>query len=677
MTTTARRSLIVLLAAVVGFGFSLPVAAQFEGQMLCGYITGGFWSGKFMVAGEMPPCPSVEEAYTNPQYGGSSQCAQPGNLLPTCVNDKWFWVDDDGSEPPPDSNGVTAALVANPDTIYRGDSSVLTWDSTGATSCTGSGFSTGGQTSGTVSVSPTQTTTYVVTCTDGQTTGSSRTWVQDTDNDISDLDCSGGLTRAQDPNNTGAYQGVPTCSSSNPGGSACASEGSMCKWNVWAHPEIAGNCWIATDLYTCTTTGGSAGEAHSASRAATVTVLDTATLAASCMVSPTSIVQGGSATWTATASGGNGTYAYSWSGSDSLSGTSASVTKQYLTAGVKTGQVQVTSQGQVLTVACSNSLTVTSTTLPNLTADAVTFTPSEPVTGSPTTLRAVIRNAAATTTRYGFTDQFQINKGSIPASEAELEARLSYSSLALAANSNNTASASYTFPSSGDWYVRACADRTLSGSSPYSIVESNENDNCSPSWTLIEVCDADDPLCGGDPDELACSYQDASGDGAIDVNENVTFRASPSNLGSTAYTWDPSSGSTVSNTAYTYTRSFSAEGDYEMQVSASGYSADTCEFTVGDESCALTDLELTASPTLVERGDSATLRYSVSGVGTCTITSDKDSSYHETVSATVCGAETDGTRGTHAITTKTVFTLTCGAVKEYAEVGVVPDVHEI
>lgn len=59
----------------------------------------------------------------------------------------------------------TAQLNANPTSIVSGDSSSLTWSSTNATSCTGTGFSTGNATSGTVSVSPTSTTNYSVSCT--------------------------------------------------------------------------------------------------------------------------------------------------------------------------------------------------------------------------------------------------------------------------------------------------------------------------------------------------------------------------------------------------------------------------------------------------------------------------------------------------------------------------------
>lgn len=63
----------------------------------------------------------------------------------------------------------TASLSASPTTIVQGDSSTLNWSSTDATSCTGSGFSTGGATSGSVVLNPgpSVTTTYSVSCDNG------------------------------------------------------------------------------------------------------------------------------------------------------------------------------------------------------------------------------------------------------------------------------------------------------------------------------------------------------------------------------------------------------------------------------------------------------------------------------------------------------------------------------
>ncbi len=59
----------------------------------------------------------------------------------------------------------TASISASPSTVVIGSSSTLTWSSTNATSCTGTNFSTGNATSGSVAVSPASNTTYSVSCT--------------------------------------------------------------------------------------------------------------------------------------------------------------------------------------------------------------------------------------------------------------------------------------------------------------------------------------------------------------------------------------------------------------------------------------------------------------------------------------------------------------------------------
>src|SRR3989338_2718317 len=56
-------------------------------------------------------------------------------------------------------------LSLDPSSITQGQSSTISWSCLNATSCTGTNFSTGGTTSGTLSVSPSQSTTYNGICT--------------------------------------------------------------------------------------------------------------------------------------------------------------------------------------------------------------------------------------------------------------------------------------------------------------------------------------------------------------------------------------------------------------------------------------------------------------------------------------------------------------------------------
>jgi chitodextrinase len=67
--------------------------------------------------------------------------------------------------PPPATSPVPViTLTASPTSITSGQSSTLTWSATNASSCSGA-FMSGSGTSGTAVVSPTQTTSYSITCT--------------------------------------------------------------------------------------------------------------------------------------------------------------------------------------------------------------------------------------------------------------------------------------------------------------------------------------------------------------------------------------------------------------------------------------------------------------------------------------------------------------------------------
>jgi hypothetical protein len=98
-------------------------------------------------------------------YGETSNPSAPvnGDVFSTCWGAGALTSCTAGSftTPPP---ATTVSLSANPKTISSGQSSTLSWSSTNATSCAGSGFSASG-TSGSAVVHPTVTTSYSVACT--------------------------------------------------------------------------------------------------------------------------------------------------------------------------------------------------------------------------------------------------------------------------------------------------------------------------------------------------------------------------------------------------------------------------------------------------------------------------------------------------------------------------------
>ena len=75
-------------------------------------------------------------------------------------------------------------------------------------------------------------------------------------------------------------------------------------------------------------------------------------LEVTCYADDDSVETGDSIKWIAEADGGSGSYSYSWTGTNSLSGSSRTVTKRYTSDGEKYAKVRVTSGGQTEYATC-------------------------------------------------------------------------------------------------------------------------------------------------------------------------------------------------------------------------------------------------------------------------------------------------------------------------------------
>lgn len=282
-----------------------------------------------------PRCCSGTAVYGGP-YRCSVTCQQPSLALP-----------------PP-----TVSLSASPTAITSGQSSTLTWSSTHATSCTGTNFNTQGALSGSISVSPTATTQYSVSCTG-----------------------SGSIVHA---NRTITVSPPPTVNTPTPAPTA---------WDGWIYLgqssrvgvrvnnacEWGGYAWgggrnLDTAIIGWLSFSGPGysviGEGYSCRAQSTLSV--------SCAPSSGSVSVAESMTWTASAQGGDGTYTYEWSGTDNLSGAGRTIDRSYATPGIKTASVTVTSGGESATASCANNVFVSGT--PNFGASCE-VTPSSGVVG--------------------------------------------------------------------------------------------------------------------------------------------------------------------------------------------------------------------------------------------------------------------------------------------------------
>lgn len=168
---------LLLVAYMLAF---VPMTAQAGPQDSCG----GNWEEQYyLIQNPFGPTDFASDQYGNQvslqslwssTYGGGSNTAVVSSgyeYAAASVDEMNCGGDFELSTLP------TAVIVALPSTIVSGQSSTLTWGSSNATSCTGTNFSTGGATSGSLLVSPTSDTTYSVSCTDGTNTANAATTV--------------------------------------------------------------------------------------------------------------------------------------------------------------------------------------------------------------------------------------------------------------------------------------------------------------------------------------------------------------------------------------------------------------------------------------------------------------------------------------------------------------------
>ncbi len=302
----------------------------------------------------------------------------------------------------------TVTFSATPETVSTNGASSIFWKATNATSCTGTGFSTGGKTNGSVIVYlQNASKTFSISCSgsSGSVTDSVTVTVIPTQSSGTNTNP---VTSAGATPGGGFYFGVPcgffepcnsppftpqTCKpalSSNKS-SVVAGQSATLTWSATMTkpsstyfgimpttisvsnvgevastpagtitPDLSGTVSVSPTEPTTYITVCKMEDAFfgSTTNSSPVTITTLAPVGGSCSASPGSITSGQSSTWTATPSGGDGAYTYVWSGTDSLAGTSQSVIKTYTSVGTKSGSVAITSAGSSKTISCSNTVTV-------------------------------------------------------------------------------------------------------------------------------------------------------------------------------------------------------------------------------------------------------------------------------------------------------------------------------
>ncbi len=220
----------------------------------------------------------------------------------------------------------------------------------------------------------------------------------------------------------------------------------------------------------------------------------------------------------------------------------------------------------------------------------------------------------------------------------------------------------------GQYQIRACTDTDVNWVG--TISEYNENNNCG-GWTTFTLANK----------TMSCSssYTDTNGNGSINAGENVTYSASPSDIGAGAYTWDPSESGTDITGNSSLSRTYAEGGTYQMRVYASGHNAGICSVTVAGACATNPSGKLTASTNRVKSGTTLTLSWAdIGGTRTsCSLTGSNGDNY--TISSPPDGAcsVASGSRTSAAVTARTTYNLVCdGEIVDSEIIDIIPKIEE-
>ena len=302
---------------------------------------------------------------------------------------------------------------------------------------------------------------------------------------------------------------------------------------------------------------------------------------------------------------------------------------------------------------------VSSVAQPNLTISG-NVGPGTAIQGTAQTFSATVLNNGSASTGAAFTNLFQRAATEFGTNATDIGTR---PQPAVGASASAITSLSYTFPASGTWYLRTCADKNAMGDWGI-ITESNENDNCSP-WAMVIVA----PASGTAPTATL------SGDPiVINVGQSTTLTWSSTNATScTGYgfnTGGATSGSVVVSPTNTYSYSLSCTGAGGT-VNAAPVTI-TVLGTCGGASSGV----LTATPSRVNIGGTSRLDYSTHNVPpteTCTLSGP---GLNQSFSPSGCNNFPPPVNVT--VNTQSIYTLSCPSLPSTLKVivNVIPKFEE-
>lgn len=588
----------------------------------------------------------------------------------------------------------SVSFNASPTTLDQGSATALTWSTSNVTSCTGTGFSTGSATSGSVAASPATTTTYGISCTGSNGTVSASTTVT--------VLHRANLTSGTVTPSSGVTGSPVTFSStiSNTGVVSAASS------TVFFSATDSGNSVVGTASSnvgpiaasgTTVSTG-----AITFSSAGTYSVRACADYTSAVTESNESDNCSGATTVTVTAGGSQPTAAFSLSTSSITLGGSATATWSSSNASLCTGMGFTTSG------ATSGTATVAPTTT---TQFGVICDPTSGGSGSGSWTVGEWWSGGTSNSFYGEFVHDNGHQDDLCATNAALNGYtdwnetftrypnrcddtgcdVAYVQCYAITGKTGTVSKPSTYnqgncTSPTEWGCQDISYRhSTSGGTGFTSVTKTatltvtDNGQCGDGVDN----DGDGLLDSSDPSCLSCtgsSCVEAPPNGTVScgvsnsapaLGATVTYTASG---GSAPYTWTPSNASMcTAGTSATHTCVFTVAGPYTMGVSAAAGSGTCPAVTAGTPTA-----YIMATPDRVNAGGSSTLSFSaaqISASAACTVTGPNGIVWSGTASAGVLATTTASATN---ITKQSTFTISCdsGAATHSVVVNIVPKFEE-
>ncbi|MCM2338879.1 MAG: hypothetical protein NDI62_00255 [Burkholderiales bacterium] len=452
----------------------------------------------------------------------------------------------------------TVTIAANKSTFSStGEAIVLTWSTTDALSCTASGSWTGTKTtsgSATVYTSKYANEIYTLTClgTNGQSAASSVTVNYSAPTFPAPTQC----TAVPSLNASYPYYRAVVSGWDNHNGADTYtlykdSISASNLLNTIAGPVGMGSFtfpyvnMLDTNYHKYIVVGADSGCANCATaQCETASVkAPVSTLSVDIVASSISVQSGGSNVTTnvvTTSENVTGITYIIYRSNDKLQAEMPSNTQLSIGAGTATSgnySVKVTAVGKK---ADNSSITAEDTvnviveaapTFPDLTAGSVT--PSSASTNVATTFSADISNiGTSATSATSINHYFQLVNGT---------GKVATTSTAFAVNESKTVGASFTFSSSGTYYIRACADNNASFVG--SITESNENNNCGDFTTVTVTTPPMSGTLWSEDGSTSCTI--SAGNSTCSLNSIMWNTVNPQAT-SAVYSPTNNSGTTVS-----------------------------------------------------------------------------------------------------------------------------------